>query len=101
MSVDEMLRDLRSVKVRPTERVHVDALRVRFQALGKVTSSDERWLRDICRRYAMQLKMLHESRDRARHTNAMRSMGITSADVESHAVDRLRRMDADENDMGF
>jgi hypothetical protein len=101
MTVDEMLRDLRSVKMRPTERTHVDALRERFQALGAVTTEDERWLRDACRRYVQQLRMLHEARDRARHSNALRARGMTAADVEARAAARLRRADAENNDMGF
>lgn len=101
MTVDEMLRDLRSVKMRPTERTHVNALRERFQAIGSVTPVDERWLRDACRRYILQIRMLHEARDRARHTNALRSQGLTAADVEARAAARLRRLDAENNDLGF
>jgi CO/xanthine dehydrogenase Mo-binding subunit len=101
MTVDEMLRDLRSVKMRAEERSHVDALRERFQTLGAITTADDHWLRNACRRYAGQLRLLHESRERARHTNALRAMGLTRDEVEARAAARLRRIDAENNDMGF
>jgi hypothetical protein len=101
MTVDVMLRDLRSVKVRPSERIHVDALRARFQSCGSVTAAEERWLRDICRRYAVQLHTLHEARDRARHTNALRALGLTHAEAGARVEARQRRVEADNNDLGF
>jgi len=101
MTVDEMLRDLRSVKMRSSERTHVNDLRVRFQVLGAVTPLDERWLRDICRRYGIQLRMLHESRERARHTNALRSMGISTSDAAERADVRMKQMESEGNDLGF
>lgn len=101
MTVDEMLRDLRSVKMRPTERDHVQMLRERFQALGAITTTDERWLREACRRYGMQLRLLHESRERARRTNALRSMGMTRDDLETRAAARQQQIERELNDLGF
>jgi len=98
---DEMLRNLRSVKMRPRERADVDRLRARFQQTGVVSPNDERWLHDACRRYAKQIHELHEARDRARRTNSLRYLGLTRLAAERLAEERERAVQDAHNDLGF
>lgn len=101
MIVDEMLRDLRSVKMRPGERAEVDRLRACFQQTGVISLDNERWLHDACRRYVKQIQELHEARDRARNTNALRSLGLTRLAAERLATERERAVQDANNDLGF
>ena len=96
-----MLRDLRSVKMRPRERADVDRLRARFQQTGAVSSNDERWLHDACRRYAKQIQELHEARDRARRTNSLRYLGLTRLEAERREIERDMAVRDANNDLGF
>jgi hypothetical protein len=96
-----MLRDLRSVKVRPAERARVDRIRVQFQSHGSVPTADERWLHDVCRRYHDQLEALHEARERAMKTNALRGLGLTREQAQRRAQARQAAEQARSNDLGF
>lgn len=101
LTVDEMLHDLRSVKMQSKERDQVDRLRRQFQQRGAVAGQGERWLRDACRRYAKQLKELYEARARARRTNALLAMGLSSAEALERVQQRQERVAAAANDLGF
>jgi peptide subunit release factor 1 (eRF1) len=96
-----MLRDLRSVKVRPVERKKVDLLRDQFQRTGTISTPAERWLHDVCRRYSKQLSELHDARDRAHRTNALRSLGMTRAQAAQRVQERAAAEVARSNDLGF
>lgn len=96
-----MLRDLRSVKLRPSDRKRVDAIRSIFQSCAGVDWTDERWLHSVCRRYHEQLTELHVARARARKTNGLREMGITREQAAERVVERVREEEAAANDMGF
>ena len=101
VTVYEMLRDLRSVKIRPKERERVDGLREQFQTNGTLPFASVQWLREVCRRYGQQLNELHASRDRARRTNALRNLGITRASAAAAAQARAQDLRAENNDLGF
>jgi hypothetical protein len=96
-----MLRDLQSVKVRPAERKKVDLLRAQFQRTGAIPTPAERWLHDACRRYGKQLSELHEARERAHRTNALRSLGMTRAQAAQRVQDRAAAEAVRSNDLGF
>jgi len=98
---DEMLRDLRSVKLRPQDRSHVDRLCACFHDAGSVPTDGTRWLHAVCRRYSAQLKELHAARERARTTNSLRSLGLTRAEAQDRAQARTRDDESAHNDLGF
>ncbi|MFA4971197.1 MAG: hypothetical protein WC683_01200 [bacterium] len=96
-----MLRDLRSVKLRPADRARVDAVRSQFQSAGTLATSDYRWLHALCRRYSAQLGELRASRERATRSNALRRMGITRAEADRRMAARDAAEQAALNDLGF
>lgn len=99
MTVDEMLRDLRSVKIRQAERTRVDMIRSMFQSSGRISPHDEKWLRGLCRRYGQQLEELCAARQRAIRTNALRAARMTPQDAER--VARVRQAESAEDGFGF
>lgn len=96
-----MLRDLRSVKLRPAERDRLNAVREQFQSAGAIPMSYERWLHDACRRYRGQMEELHAARERAQRTNALRRLGISREQAEARVQERAASEAERANDLGF
>lgn len=101
MTVDEMLRNLRSVKMRPSERARVNAMRVRFEGGADIVMKDREWLADACKRYRRQLDELEAARERARRTNGLRALGMTQAEARARAAAREAQQQAAHDDLGF
>ena len=96
-----MLKDLRSIKLRPRDRDHVNRIRSCFESAGSVVFSDERWLHDVCRRYSVQIQELHASRERAIKTNALKSMGLSREEAQRRVEARNKLVEKMNDDMGF
>jgi len=101
MTVAEILRDLRSVKVPPDIRGFIDRTRVYFETEGDLPSSTQKRLRQICNQYGKQLKELHASRARARRTNGLKALGISRQEAARRVEMRRAAVAARKNDVGF
>ncbi len=98
LTIGQLLKDLRSVKLRKELRGYVDRMRAVFEAKGDLPALEKVKIRRMCTQYSRQLLELHESRQRAKRTNGLRAMGLTvqEADrrVEKRRADEIRsRMD--------
>jgi len=101
MTVGEILRDLRSIKVPPKTRDFIDRTRTYFQSEGNLPTETQMKLRRVCNRYKRQMKELSEARDRARKTNGLRAMGL-SRDSAAKLVEERRAREAEmKRDVGF
>jgi|GEM_PF-2618154 len=101
MTVGEILRDLRSIKVTPKTRDFIDRTRMYFESEGNIPADVKMKLRRIFKRYSQQVKELHAARARARRTNGLRSRGI-SMEEASRLVEARREHEAEmKRDVGF
>jgi len=101
MSVGEILRDLRSIKVSSKERDFIDRARSYFQSEGNLPTDVQMKLRRICGRYKAQMKELHAARARARRTNGLKAMGISREEAARRVEARRAAEAAKKQDVGF
>ncbi len=101
MSIADVLKDLRSIKMGAVTRAFVDSCRGTFANTGGLTAKDRSKLRDLCKRFSKQMKELHESRERAKRTNGRRAMGLTLNQVEKLQKNRREEKEASLSDFGF
>lgn len=101
VDIGEMLDDLRSVKLKPDQRLYVDNARRRIQANGDIPTSVKSKIRKLCSSYSVQIKELKKSRERARRTNYLRKNGVTLAQATRIVNDRAEEVANSKNDLGF
>jgi hypothetical protein len=101
LTVGEILKDLRSVKLPVKIRAFVDQSRSSFQSEGNLPIDIQRRLRSICNQYKAQLKELHAARARARRTNGLKAMGISREEAARRVAARRAAEEAKKNDVGF
>jgi len=101
MTVGELLKDLRSIKLTKDKRAFVDRCRTLFEDAGCLPNDQKFKLYGFAKRYSRQFKELHESRARARKTNGLRSMGITKAEAERRVQERIKQEKLRQSDVGF
>lgn len=101
MTVGELLKDLRGIKVKPNARVYIDSARAHFENTGSLPNSTQTRLRRICNNHKKQMKELHAARARARKTNGLRTLGISGEEAARRAEKRIAEVDARRRDVGF
>lgn len=79
-----LLRDLRSVKMRPADRARACALASRGTL--RVDEIGEGWA--LVRRFRVQLTALYAARERARRTQGRRQLGLSTSAVAARAQER-------------
>lgn len=94
LMLNELLDDLRSVKLPSNTRAFVDRCRDSIQSNGDIPLDDKRKIREIGRRYSVQLNELHAARERAKRTNGLRRLGITNKQAQEMIAIR-RKAEAD------
>lgn len=101
MTVGELLKDFRSVKLPPGRRALVDLWRGMFEGMGSLPNRQRFALFDLAKKYNRQLTELHESRARARKTNGLRAMGITQAEADRRVEERRQQEELRRSDIGI
>lgn len=101
MSIGEILRDLRSVKVPRKTKEYVDRARTFFESKGDLSHQVKIELRRICHKYNRQLTELHAARGRAINTNGVRKMGMTMQKAHQLSQAREEMAKAESKDVGF
>ena len=101
MSIADILRDLRSIKMGKVTRSYVDSCHGTFANAGCLSATDRGKLRDLCKRFSKQMKELHVSRERAKRTNGRRAMGLTLNQVEKLQKNRREEKESSLADFGF
>lgn len=101
MTVGQILRDLRSIKVPKDIRKFIDKTRDYFESKGNVPDEARVRLRRLCVRYKTQMKELHAARARARKTNGLRALGVSKAEAERRIQMRKAAIEARARDVGF
>lgn len=101
MSVGEILKDCRSIKLPPARRAFVDDTRDTFEQNGDVPYALKKKLWKMVRCYKRQFDELYESRARARRTNWKRKNGITEEQARGLVIERQRKVAAQKADLGI
>ena len=101
MSVGEILKDLRSIKVPKTVRGFIDDARSRFESDGTLDIGTQRRLRQICNQYSRQMRELHAARARARRTLGLKAMGISREEADRRVEMRKKAIEERRTDVGF
>lgn len=101
LMLNELLDDLRSVKLPSNTRAFVDRCRDSIQSNGDIPLDDKRKIREIGRRYSVQLNALHAARERARRTNSLKRMGITQEQANEMIANRRKAEDDARMDTGL
>lgn len=101
MSIGEILKDFRSIKLSPDKRDFINRTRVHFEAHGSLPREVKAELREMVKRYSRQFRELHASRARARETRWRRSEGITLSDAHKLVEQRREDVAAEKSDVGF
>ena len=101
VSVGEIIKDLRSIKVSTKTRDYIDRARVYFEGEGDLPLETQRKLRKVYSQYSTQVKALHESRSRARKTNGLKALGISKEEADRRVKMRESAVRIRRNDVGF
>ena len=101
MTVGELLKDFRSIKLPPAKKALVDRWRELFEQIGALPNEQRFALFDLAKRYNRQFRELHESRARARKSNGLRAMGISKAEAQRRVDARRAQEEMRRNDLGF
>jgi hypothetical protein len=101
MSVGEILKDFRSIKLSSEKRKFVDDARVQFERDGDIPFGLKKKLWAMVRHYSRQFNELHESRARARRTNWKRRTGTTEEQARCLVEERRRKVVAQKEDLGL
>lgn len=101
MTVGEILRDLRSIKVPPAIRSYINESRSFFEANGALPIETQMRLRQLCNQYKRQMRELHSARARARKTNGLRALGISRSEAAKRVEARRAAEEARKKDVGF
>jgi len=101
LSIAEILKDLRSIKMSEKTRKFVNDSRLYFERCGALNIAVQRDLRKICKRYGKQLTELHAARERARMSNGLRRAGIKRAEAQRRVVARKNAERVVVSDVGF
>ncbi len=97
----ELLEEFRAIKLPKDVRAFVDNARDMLQECGDLPLGIKSELRAIAKRYGRQLRMLRESREKARRTVSMKKLGISQRRANELAENRRRAVEAQKNDLGF
>ena len=101
MSVGEILKDFRSIKLSRDKRRFIDDTRALFEKNGDISFELKKKLWEMARRYKRQFDELHESRARARRTNWKRKNGVTEDQALNLVKERRRLVAAQKADLGI
>ena len=101
MTVGELLKDFRSIKLSKAKRAFIDQCRALFEDAGSLPNRQRFDLFELAKRHNQQFAELHESRARARRTNGLRAMGITRAEADQRVQKRREQEELRRSDIGF
>ena len=101
MSIGEILKDFRSIKLSPKKRRFIDDTRAYFEAHGNLPIRIQDELRRMVRRYNRQFRELHASRERARRTNWRVRSGISREEEQRLIDERRSRVAQQKADLGI
>ena len=101
MTIGEILKDFRSIKVSKNTRKFIDDSRMIFEDNGSLPVKLEMKLRQLFGKYNIQIKELYLARERARRTNGLKSLCINKTEYERRIKIREAMVEAKNNDVGF
>jgi len=101
VSIDQLLNDLRQVKLPKQQRARLTQARVSFQAHGDLPTSVVVDLRALYRRHAKSIEKVYEARERARISMAKKRMGLSDDDLRERREERISGLRAQVEDLGF
>jgi hypothetical protein len=101
MTVGELLKDFRSIKLPKHRRELIDKCRELFESIGTLPNEQRFALFDLAKRYNRQFRELYDARARARRTRGLRAMGITRGEASQRVVERKRQEELRRSDVGF
>lgn len=95
--LNELLADLRAVKMRRVDRIHSQYLE--RQAVKSNDEIKEAW--ELVRRYSRKLRELHRARERARVSCGRKALGLTVSEVEQRQRRREEEQKERDSDLGL
>lgn len=97
----DIFRELGCIKLRGKKREFVLKQKEEFERTGSISRKELNKLRDIQSQYSIQIRELHEARQRARETKCRRVVGLSKDDVALIAFKREKEESVRRNDFGF
>lgn len=101
VTVGELLKDFRSIKLSPNTRAMIDSCRELLEAHGALPSDKRFAVMELAKRYNKQFAELYAARARARRTNGLRAAGISREDAARLVEERKKNEELRKSDVGF
>ena len=101
VSTDQLLDDLKQVKLPKSQRVKLTQARVAFQAHGSLPTKVVIELRALYRRHSKSIEKVYEARERARISMAKQRMGLSDEDLRERREERISGLRSQVDDLGF
>ncbi len=99
--INQMLEELRFIKLKQSSRSIVDGARKMLQDNGSVPLSVVSSVRKVYKSYSKRLREAASARENGRKSMAKSKMGITSYDADSKRSERLDDLAEKLEDLGF
>lgn len=101
LTIGQILRDFKSIKLRIDLRRYIDRMRLVFEATGDLPAAEKVKIRKMSVQYSRQMAELQDSRQRARRTNGLKAMGISAAEAGRRVEQRQAEKNRNSTDVGF
>ena len=101
VSIDQLLADLRQVKLAKPQRIKLTQARVAFEAHGNLPTKIVVELRALYRRFSKAIEKVYEARERAKISMAKERMGLTDEDLRERRDERMSGLRSRVEDLGF
>ena len=101
LTIRQILRDFKSIKLRKDLRRYIDLMRSLLEMTGDIPAIEKVKVRKMSVRYTRQMSELYDSRQRAKRTNGLKAMGISTQEAERRVEQRQAEKIRNYTDVGF
>ncbi len=101
LTIGQILRDFKSIKLREDLRGYIDRMRSLLEMTGDIPAIEKVKVRKLSVRYARQMAELYDSRQRAKRTNGLMAMGLSVQEAERRVEQRRAEKVRNSTDVGF
>lgn len=101
MSIGEIIKDFRSIKLDKKKRAFIDQCRQYFESHGNLPLKMKVELRRMMKNYSTQFGELHAARERARKTLWRKKNGLTIEQAHQLVSNRRTKVSAEKADVGL
>ena len=101
MSIGDIIKDFRSIKLTAEKRAFIDRCRTYFENHGNLPVDLKSQLRIMTKQYSSQFNELHEARARARKTIWRKRHGVTIREAKQLVEKQREKIIAEKADVGL